>query len=158
MKSYRLERLSNELKKIFNAALTTKLNDHKLDWVIISDVEISKDLKYVKAFFTHYNNRSSHDNIKERLIKASGFFKKQIAGAKLMRTIPEITFYYDQTEERAARVDSLLASVKDDFEDEDDYDPDIDIDDYLDDDDYTEFDEDEENFDDIDENDEEEDY
>ena len=158
MKSFRLERLQNEIKKILNNALSTKLNDPRLDWVIISEVIISKDLNYLKVYYSHYNNPHSHEKIKELLDKASGFFKKQIAGAKLMRTIPEITFYYDETEERAARVDALLASVKDDFDDDDEYDPDIDIDDYLDDDEVFDFDEDDEEFDDIDDVDEDEDY
>lgn len=75
-----------------------------------------------------------------------------------MRTIPEITYFYDETEERAAKVETLLASVKDDFEDEDDYDPDIDIDDYLEDEEYFDFDSDEDDFDEIDDDDEEDDY
>jgi len=155
MKSFRLERLQNEIKKILNSALSIKLNDPRLEWVIISDVQISKDLNYAKVYFTHYNNPLTHEQIKEILSKASGFFKKQIAGAKLMRTIPEITFYYDETEERAARVDALLASVKDDFDDDDDYDPDIDIDDYLEEGEFFDFDEEDEEFDDIEDIDEE---
>jgi ribosome-binding factor A len=158
MKSFRLERLQNELKKIFNTALTAKLYDPRLDWVQITDIVISKDLNYAKVYYSHYTNPHTHEEIKEYLIKATGFFKKQIAGAKLMRTIPEITFFYDETEERAAKVESLLASVKDDFDDDNDYDPDIDIDDYLDDDDYFDVDEDEEDFVDIDDMDEDEDY
>jgi ribosome-binding factor A len=154
MKSHRLDRLQNEIKKIFNQTLSTKMNDQRLDWVIISEVILSKDMSYLKVYFSHYNNPRSHDKIREMLNRASGFFKKQIAGAKLMRTIPEITFFYDETEERAARVDSLLASVKDDFDEEDDYDPDIDLDDYLDEDEFFEIDEDEDDLDDIDDTDE----
>lgn len=157
MKSFRIERLQNEIKKILNNALSTKLNDPRLEWVIISEITVSKDLNYAKAYFTHYNNPLSHDEIQELLYKASGFFKKQIAGAQLMRTIPEITFYYDETEERAARVDALLASVKDDYEDDNNYDPDIDIDDYLDDDEYFDFDDEDDDFEDIEDIDEEED-
>jgi hypothetical protein len=39
-----------------------------------------------------------------------------------MRTIPELSFYYDDTEDRAARVETLLASLKDKYnDDEEDY-------------------------------------
>jgi hypothetical protein len=62
-----------------------------------------------------------------------------------MRTIPELPFFYDETEDRAEAVDVLLASLKDRYGDEDDdYDPDIDLDDYLDEDDVYDVDEDEE--------------
>jgi len=155
MKNYRLPRLQEELKKLFNIALSQKLNDPKLAWVQITDVIISKDLHYAKLYFSHYNNPASHDKIKELLVKSSGFLKKQIAGAQLMRTIPELSFFYDETEERAAKMDNLLASLKDDYDD-DDYDPDIDIDDYLDDDEYYDFDEEDEDYEDF-EDDEDED-
>lgn len=156
MKSYRMPRLQNELKKIFNTALSQKMNDPALDWVNITEVVLSKDLRYAKLYFTHFNNPASHDEIQKNLIKSSGFFKKIIAGAHIMRTIPELSFFYDDTEDRAEKVDALLASIKD--EDDEDYDPDIDIEDYLDDEEYFDYEDEEEeddyeDFDDEDEDD-----
>lgn len=121
MKSYKIPRLQEELRKILNITLTTKINDPSLAWVTITDVVLSRDLKYAKLYFSHYNNPASHESIRERLIKTSGYFKKQIAGAHIMRTIPELSFYYDDTEDRAARVETLLASLKDKYNDEEDY-------------------------------------
>ena len=146
MKSYRIPRLQEELKKIFNIALSQQVNDPKLSWVTITEVVISKDLRYAKLYFSHYNNPTKHDVIREHLTKCSGFFKKQIAGAKLMRTIPELSFFYDETEERAEKVDMLLAGLKDEWED-DNYDPDIDIDEHLDDDFYFDLDDEDEDYD-----------
>ena len=48
MKSHRIPRLQEELKKLFNIALSQKLRDPALDWVTITDVVISKDLRYAK--------------------------------------------------------------------------------------------------------------
>ncbi|MDD2332455.1 MAG: 30S ribosome-binding factor RbfA [Candidatus Cloacimonetes bacterium] len=144
MKSYRIPRLQEELKKIFNIALTQQINDPRLAWVTITDVIISKDLRYAKLYYSHYNNPSDHETIKKQLVQSTGFFKKQIAGAKIMRSIPELNFFYDETEDRAEKVDRLLATVKDDYDDDDEYDPDIDIDDFLDDDEFFDYDEDEE--------------
>lgn len=159
MKNYRIPRLQEELKKIFNITISQKLGDPDLAWVNITDVIISKDLRYAKIYFSHYNNPASHQEIREHLIKTSGFFKKQIAGAHIMRTIPELSFFYDDTEDRAAKVEALLAGIKDDYEDDDDYDPDIDIDDYLDDDEYYEYDDDleEDDYEDFDDDDEDDD-
>lgn len=158
MKNYRIPRLQGELKKIFNITLNQKLNDPKLEWVQITEVVLSRDLRYAKLYFSHFNNPAKHDVIREHLLKSSGFFKKQIAGAKIMRTIPELSFYYDDTEDRAAKVEALLARVRDDYDDDDDYDPDIDIEDYLDDDDYYDYDDDEDDYEDYDDDDEDEEY
>ncbi len=142
MKSFRIPRLQSELKKLMSTALTHTIADPKLQWVTVTDVKISKDLRYAKVFFSHYNNPSSHKEVKDCLIKTSGFFKKLIAGAQLMRTIPELTFHYDETEDRAERIDVLLSCLKEDYDD-DAYDPDIDIDEHLDED-YYDIDEDDE--------------
>lgn len=157
MKSYRIPRMQEELKKLFNVALSQRLRDPQLAWVTVTEVVISKDLRYAKIYFSHYNNPKDHEKIREMLYKTSGFLKKQIAGAKLMRTIPELSFFYDETEDRAAKVDALLAKIKDEYDDDDsDYDPDIDIDDYLDDEEYYDFeDEDYEDFEDDDEDEDE---
>jgi ribosome-binding factor A len=146
MKSHRIPRLQEELKKLLNIALNQKMRNHDLDWVSITEIELSKDLRYAKLFFSHYNNPATHDEIKAMLIKATGFFKNQIAGAHIMRTIPELSFHYDDSEDRAEKVDILLASIKDRYNDDEDdeYDPDIDLDDYMDDDDVFDVDEDEE--------------
>ncbi|MBP7205331.1 MAG: 30S ribosome-binding factor RbfA [Candidatus Cloacimonetes bacterium] len=145
MKSHRIPRLQEELKKLANIVISQKLRDPALDWVTITEVVISKDLRYAKVYFSHYNNPATHDTIREHLIKTSGFLKKEIAGAHIMRTIPELSFLYDETEDRAEKVDILLASLKDRYDDdEDDDDLDIDPNDYLDDDDIYDIDEDEE--------------
>ncbi|NLW18157.1 MAG: 30S ribosome-binding factor RbfA [Candidatus Cloacimonetes bacterium] len=144
-KSHRIPRLQEELKKLFNLALQQKLRDPALDWVNITEVVLSKDLRHAKLYFSHYNNPASHEAIREQLTKSSGFLKKQIAGAQMMRTIPELTFFYDETEDRAEKVEALLASIKQNYDDDDDaYDPDINLDDYLDDDEVFDIDEDEE--------------
>lgn len=144
MKTHRIERLQSELKKLFNVALSQKLRDPALDWVVITDVVISRDLGYAKLYFSHFNNPDTHENIREHLIKTSGFLKKQIAGAHIMRTIPELSFHYDDTEDKAAKVEKLLAKIKDESG-KDNYDPDINLDDYLDDeDDFFDVNEDEE--------------
>ena len=154
MKSHRIPRLQSELKKLINIALSQQVNDPRLNWVNITEVVLSKDLRYAKLYFSHFNNPLDHDEIKECLKKTTGFFKKQIAGANIMRTIPELSFFYDDTEDRAEKVDTLLASLKDDYDDDSDYDPDIDIDDFLDEDDYIDFDEDDEDFNDFEDDDE----
>ena len=62
-----------------------------------------------------------------------------------MRTIPELSFHYDDSEDRAEKIDLILSGLKGRYnDDEDEFDPDIDLDDYLDDEDVYDIDEDEE--------------
>ncbi len=162
MKSFRIPRLQTELKKLLNITLSQKVRDPQLAWVQVTYVQLSNDFRYAKIFFSHYNNPTPTNEIRDLLYKTSGFFKKQIAGAHLMRTIPELSFQHDDTEDRAAKVEALLARIKDSYDDDDDsdYDPDIDLDELLEEDDYFDYDdEDEDDYDDdfFDDEDEDED-
>lgn len=153
MSAIRLQRLEKELIRLISVTLNSKIRDPRLQWVTITGITLSKDLHYAKIYISHYNNKASHKKILELLTKASGFIKKEIAGAKLMRTIPEISFLYDDTEDKAAHMDKLLASLKDEYDD-DEVDEDYDLDDYLDDDEDF-FDDDFDDYDDLEDEDDE---
>ena len=74
MKNHRIQRLQEELKKLFNSTLTLKINDPLLAWVNITTVGLSRDLRYLKLYFTHYNNPASSEIIREQIINSSGCF------------------------------------------------------------------------------------
>ena len=166
MKGFRLERLQKELLKILNSVFNGDISDERISGISITKVKLSKDLTFLKAYFSSYNEQIPLEKIIELLNRSSGFIKKQIAGANIMRTIPQIVFQYDETTERVGKIDELFRIIAEekrnnnyydddrdnefydddeledeDFEDYDDYTDDLDEDlDF----DYEELDEDEE--------------
>ena len=123
MASIRIQRLEKELIKLFNIVLTNKIRDKKLSWVSITGVRVTPDMQYAKVYFSFLEAGASQHTIQKILTKSSGFFKKEIAAAHIMRTIPDISFFYDETEESARRIDQLLNQISkeknsDDIEDE----------------------------------------
>lgn len=112
MQSIRLQRLQKELFRLFNASVLGKLKDSRLDWVTITAVEVSPDLKYAKIYFSYLENGMTNKEMTALLTKASGVFKKEIAEAKIMRTIPEISFFYDATEEKARKLDEIFQKIE----------------------------------------------
>ena len=113
MKPFRIERLEKELLRIINNALLFKASDHRLQQVTITEVKVSSDMQFAKLFFSLLEDNADIDEWNNILTKTSGFIKKVIADAKIMRRIPEIRFEYDNTEERARAVESLLNSIED---------------------------------------------
>ena len=112
MNNIRIERLSKELHHIADAAFQGELSDHRLSGIDITDARISKDLGYLKLYFTGYDPKIPLEQILELLNKCSGFIKKKIAGAKIMRTIPQIVFEYDDTNERVEKMDNLFKMIE----------------------------------------------
>ncbi len=112
MKPYRIERLEKELMRIANNALTSKSNDPRLNLVTITEVNVSPDMQSAKFYFSVLEDDLDVDQWIVILTKASGFFKKEIAAAKIMRRIPDIRFAFDDTGERVREVEAVLDKIK----------------------------------------------
>jgi len=110
MPSIRVQRFEKELLKLISKVVSFKLRDKNLAWVSISDVKLSPDFSHAKVYFTHMNS-TSHHKVLEALKRCSGVIKREIASAKMMRIIPEITFYYDDMEEKADHLEEIFQKI-----------------------------------------------
>jgi ribosome-binding factor A len=168
MKGIRLERMKKEIFKLVSTAYSFSANDDRLHSLRITNVKLTPDLQNLKISYDFIDSDVSRKQMQELIEKSSGFIKKQIAGAHIMRRIPEISFQYDTTEDKANELNRIFQSLeaekrKNGYDDEDDdyEDPDMIDDDFedeyedYDDDDYDDFDDD---FDDEIIDDEDEDY
>ncbi len=99
--------------RIFNNAIVNKINDQRLQWVTISDVELTPDMQFARIYFSNLNEDIDSGLCTQLLTKASGFFKKEIADAHLMRRIPEIRFIYDDTVEKARGIEEVFKNLSD---------------------------------------------
>ncbi|MBN2830544.1 MAG: 30S ribosome-binding factor RbfA [Candidatus Cloacimonetes bacterium] len=128
MSNYKIPRLEKELFKLINNALLFKVRDDSFSQVIITGVSLSHDLRYMKLFY-FIENKAKIKKIEEKLQKVSGFLKKQIAGAGIMRIIPELNYKYDETEEKSRHIEAVLASIRE--ESYDDSSSDFSLDEFL---------------------------
>lgn len=111
MASIKILRLQKELKKLFNTTVVYKLRDQRLSSVFFSDVVISTDLRIAKVYFHHSTSDCSQKELVKQLTKASGQFKKAIGEIKIMRIIPDLKFFYDDTQENAEKINTLLKRI-----------------------------------------------
>ncbi|HPY96421.1 MAG TPA: ribosome-binding factor A [Candidatus Cloacimonadota bacterium] len=169
MKGIRLERLRKELFKLASSAYTFSISDERLSSVRISNLKITNDLSLLKLYYDYTDNSISRELMQELMERSSGFIKNQIAGARIMRRIPQVTYHYDATEDKASELDEIFAVIQaekrrsyEEDSDGDDYEEDLNFfeEDYEDDfdDDDDELDEFEDGFDDVFIDDEEDDF
>jgi len=110
MNPIRKKRIEKELLKIISSTVEFKLRDKHLDLLSITAVTISADIAYAKVYFNSLSKTNSK-KLKEVLTKSSGFIKKEIAKAKFLRTIPELTFIYDETENNVRKLDEIFEKI-----------------------------------------------
>lgn len=86
------------------------LQDH---FITVSKVKVSPDLQNSTVFITIFQS----DDTKEALKQINGLapkFRSIISKNIKLKTTPQIIFRYDDTSDHVDKINSLLASIKDD--------------------------------------------
>ncbi|WP_343154637.1 30S ribosome-binding factor RbfA [Buchnera aphidicola (Pseudoregma panicola)] len=104
-------KISTIIRKEISNILSFYINDKRINFLVtISDVEISKDLKYAKIFFTFLNIYNSR-NIKN-IIKILNSYKKYIVKLLckkiILRTAPILKFCYDNSSLEGNKISEIL--------------------------------------------------
>jgi ribosome-binding factor A len=108
MGTRRQERVSDRIHQEISDLLQKEMRDPRLDFVTVTDVEISPDLKLATVFVTTLGDREAGNSALAGLQHASGYIRRELAQRLQMRIVPELRFVLDESWERGARVDALL--------------------------------------------------
>ena len=119
-KSYRPQRLGEEIKKIISTMLVEgRLKDPALQGIIgISGVDVSGDGSYATIYVTSMSfspGDSKGDEEKKAVLKAfekcKGFLRSEIGRNIKVRYVPELIFKYDESFEYGMKMDRLIDSL-----------------------------------------------
>lgn len=111
MTTIRQQRVAELLYEELSILIGHELDDPDLSLLTVTHVEISQDLRNAKVYVHHQNDEVTRRTVLRGLKRATPFMRRQIAQRVNLRAVPELLFYYDDTPERAARVDELLRRI-----------------------------------------------
>jgi len=110
--SHRIERVNNLIRQEISELLQRQVKDPRLaNFVAITQVYTSADLKYAKVFVSHMGSEAEKKETLSGLVAASGFFRKEMAKRLRLRHIPELSFQWDDSIERGAHLLELIDQV-----------------------------------------------
>ena len=111
--SRRNERTSKLIQREISGLLEREVNDPRLSKLIsVTEVALSPDMKYAKIFVSTLGDEM--DNKEEMLAgfnNASGFLRKELASHLKLRYAPQLSFHYDDSIERGARLLKLMGDL-----------------------------------------------
>jgi len=111
MATIRQERVSELLFQELSIMISNDLEDPRLSLLTVTNLDVSRDLRTVKVYVSHSDESVSRRSVLVGLKNASAYMRRQIAERCGLRVVPELIFYYDESPERAARVDELLRQI-----------------------------------------------
>jgi ribosome-binding factor A len=108
----RLKRIQEQIQKVLTEILETKVNDPRVDGVYITDVTVDRELDYANVYVSSLAGESQAEEMLEGLRNASGFIRYNLSQEVKLRVMPQLRFYWDDTPERADRIEALLDEIR----------------------------------------------
>ncbi len=111
MASTRKQKIARLLREELSSIIRREINDPRLGFVSITDIELSPDCAVANVYISAYGTPEEQKDSIEVLERAAGFLRGVLGRTVEMRHIPELRFHIDTSLERGARVFELLKEV-----------------------------------------------
>jgi ribosome-binding factor A len=82
--------------------------------VTITGVETSRELDSARVYVQLLGDEARRAEALRGLQNAAGYLRRQLARRLRLRKVPELRFVWDETLERATRIERLLSEIRSD--------------------------------------------
>jgi len=108
----RRARLTHALREVLSELLLTEVKDPRLAGVVISEVELSRDLKLARAYFSVIGEAERERQAADGLAQARQYLRREVGRRLKIHNAPDLVFERDRGYERADRLERLLAGLR----------------------------------------------
>lgn len=111
MATIRQQRISGLLREELDIMIGHELEDPRISLVTVTDVIVSRDIRNARVYVHHHDDEVTSKEVLAGLQSATSYLRGQIAIRCGLRSTPDLLFYYDNTPEKAQRIDELLRQI-----------------------------------------------
>lgn len=107
----RSDRIADQIHKDVVNILRNEIKDPRINWVTVNEVVVNDDNTWATIYWTVLN-KEDKDLVIKGLDKARGFIRSLLSKGFQTYTIPQIKFVYDESLDRASRIEELISQTK----------------------------------------------
>jgi ribosome-binding factor A len=121
MAAGRMRRVDEAIRQVIGDAVAGDLKDPRVGFVTVTDVRTSPDLRHARVYVSVLGADGGVSLPEERevtldgLRSAHGYLQGRLAGELRLKHTPALEFHYDDTTDRAMRVDELIDEIADEL-------------------------------------------
>lgn len=116
----RSRRISEQVLRVLGNMIRKEMSDPRLADVSLTDVELTRDLKHAKVYFSVLHPDADPKPAGEALNGAAGRMRHHLGSQLTTRSTPELKFFYDEALDRGIRLTALINEVNKDSKPGDD--------------------------------------
>lgn len=110
----RLNRYADLIKRTLGSVIELKLKDPRKGFITLTRVKVSADLKIATVYYTVLGDEIQKEETKQVLKRSIPFLRSELKPYITSRWLPDLRFFYDDTMERADRINKLLKQIEND--------------------------------------------
>ena len=103
-----MRRVDEAIRQVLGEALAGELKDPRVGFITVTDVRTSADLSHARVYVSVLGEAEQREASMEGLQSAHGFLQGRVASELRLKRTPMLEFSYDDTTDRALRVDALI--------------------------------------------------
>jgi len=111
MPSGRMRRVDEAIRQVLGEAMAGEVKDPRVGFVTVTEVRTSADLQHARVYVSVLGDPAQRQASLEGLRSAHGFLQARVAGELRLKRTPTLQFIYDDTTDRAMRVDALIDEI-----------------------------------------------
>ena len=111
MSTGRMPRVDEAIRQVIGDAVAGDLKDPRVGFVTVTDVRTSADLSHARVYVSVLGDDEQREASLEGLRSAHGFLQGRVASELRLKRTPTLEFSYDDTTDRALRVDAILDEI-----------------------------------------------
>ena len=104
----RMRRVDEAMREVLSDAITSELKDPRVGFVTVTAVDTTPDLRQARVFVSVLGTDSERRRSLDGLRSAHGFLQRRVAEELHLKHTPTLDFAYDDTTDRALRIDELI--------------------------------------------------
>ncbi|HUN78259.1 MAG TPA: 30S ribosome-binding factor RbfA [Solirubrobacteraceae bacterium] len=108
MTSERMRRVDEAVRQVIGDALARELKDPRVGFVTVTDVRTSTDLSHARVYVSVLGDKQQRESSMAGLESAHGYLQRQLSTQLRLKRTPTLQFIYDETTDRAMRLEELL--------------------------------------------------
>jgi ribosome-binding factor A len=112
-----MRRVDEAIRQVIGDAVAADLKDPRVGFVTVTDVRTSPDLRHARVYVSVLGKRGRASTPEQReaslegLRSGHGFLQGRIASELRLKRTPALEFFYDDTTDRALRVEEILDEI-----------------------------------------------
>ena len=112
MMPHRIERVNSLIRREISYLLQRQVKDPRIDVSLtVTGVATSPDLKFARVFVSRIGDTAQKQEALDALASAAGYLRKEMARNLKLKSVPLLSFQWDDSIERGDRISRLLDEI-----------------------------------------------